>query len=105
MGRYAKGSRAARASHQRAAEELFSNKMIFRSAVQTLRFFRIPLPMNPLNTALLALALCAATASAALWKSDDFNCQINLPDSPSANEPTTWATLGSACAGTLFAAG
>ena len=60
--------------------------------------------MNPLNTALLALALFAATASAALWKSDDFNCQINLPDSPSANEPTNWTTLGSTDDGTLVGA-
>jgi hypothetical protein len=60
--------------------------------------------MNPLKTALLALTLFAATASAALWKSDDFNCQINLPDSPSANEPTNWTTLGSTDDGTLVGA-
>ena len=58
--------------------------------------------MNPLNTALLALALCAATASAALWKSDDFDCQrIDLPDGQSANNPTNWTTLGSTDDGTL----
>jgi len=79
--------------------------MIFRSAFQTLRFLRNPLPMNPLNTALLALALCAATASAALWKSDDFGCQINLPDGQSANDPTNWTTLGSTDDGTLVGAG
>jgi hypothetical protein len=60
--------------------------------------------MNPLNTALLALALCAATASAALWKSDDFDCEIILPDSDSTNRPTNWTTLGSTDEGTLAGA-
>jgi hypothetical protein len=60
--------------------------------------------MNPLNTALLALALCAATASAALWESDDFGCQINLPDGQSATSPSNWTTLGSVEAGTLVGA-
>src|SRR6476660_1441921 len=61
--------------------------------------------MNPLKTALLTLALGAATASAALWKSDDFDCQINLPDSDSANSPTHWTTVGSTEDGTLVGAG
>ena len=60
--------------------------------------------MNPLNTALLALSLCAATASAALWKSEDFDCQINLPDGQSSNSPSNWTTLGSTDEGTLVGA-
>jgi len=60
--------------------------------------------MNPLSTALLALALCAATASAALWKFDDFDCQINLPDGQSSNSPSNWTTLGSTDDGTLVGA-
>jgi hypothetical protein len=60
--------------------------------------------MNPLKSALLALALCAATASAALWKSEDFGCQINLPDSNSSNSPSNWTTMGSTEEGTLVGA-
>jgi hypothetical protein len=60
--------------------------------------------MNPLNTALLALALGAATASAALWKSDDFDCEINLPDSNSSISTDTWTTMGSTEEGTLVGA-
>jgi hypothetical protein len=78
--------------------------MIFRSAFQTLRFFEIFLPMNPLKTALIALALSVVTASAALWKSEDFGCEINLPDSESPNAQTNWTTLGSTDEGTLVGA-
>ena len=60
--------------------------------------------MHPLNTALLALFLTAATASAALWQSEDFDCQINLPDGRSANSPSNWVTLGSTDDGTLVGA-
>ena len=61
--------------------------------------------MNTLYTAFLALALSAATASAGLWKSDDFDCQIDLPDGQSNNSPTNWTTLGSTDTGTLVGAG
>src|SRR5215469_984759 len=61
--------------------------------------------MNALYTAFLALALSAATASAGLWKSDDFDCQIDLPDGQSNNSPTNWTTLGSTDTGTLVGAG
>jgi hypothetical protein len=60
--------------------------------------------MNPFHTALLALSVCAATASAALWQSEDFDCQIDLPDSNSANSPTNWTTMGSTEDGTLVGA-
>jgi hypothetical protein len=60
--------------------------------------------MNSFNTALLALTLCAVTASAALWQSEDFDCQINLPDSNSSNSPTNWTTMGSTDDGTLVGA-
>jgi hypothetical protein len=60
--------------------------------------------MNSFNTALLAVTLCAATASGALWQSEDFDCQINLPDSNSANSPTNWTTMGSTDDGTLVGA-
>jgi hypothetical protein len=60
--------------------------------------------MNPFNAAFLALLLFAATASAALWKSEDFDCSIDLPDSQSTNSPTNWTTLGSTDEGTLVGA-
>jgi hypothetical protein len=60
--------------------------------------------MNPLSTAFLALLLFAATASAALWQSEDFGCSINLPDSQSANDPNNWTTFGSTEDGTLVGA-
>jgi hypothetical protein len=60
--------------------------------------------MNPLNTSFLALFLCAASASAAYWESEDFGCSINLPDGRSNNSPTNWTTLGSTEEGTLVGA-
>jgi hypothetical protein len=60
--------------------------------------------MNTLYTAFLALALSVATASAGLWKSDDFDCQIDLPDGQSNYSPTNWTTLGSTDTGTLVGA-
>jgi hypothetical protein len=60
--------------------------------------------MNTLYTALLGLALSVVSASAGLWKSDDFDCQINLPDGQSANSPSNWTTLGSTDTGTLVGA-
>jgi hypothetical protein len=60
--------------------------------------------MNPLNAAFLALVLFAASASAAYWKSEDFDCSIELPDSSSANSQTNWTTLGSTEDGTLVGA-
>ncbi|MBV8352189.1 MAG: hypothetical protein JOZ21_07950, partial [Verrucomicrobia bacterium] len=60
--------------------------------------------MNTLYTAFLALALSVATASAGLWKSDDFDCQINLPDGQSDISQTNWTTLGSTDTGTLVGA-
>ena len=61
--------------------------------------------MNPLNAAFLALVLFAASASAAYWKSEDFDCSINLPDGRSSTSPTNWTTLGSTEEGTLVGAG
>ena len=60
--------------------------------------------MNPLSAAFLALLLFAATASAALWESEDFDCSINLPDGQSANSQTNWTTFGSTEEGTLVGA-
>jgi hypothetical protein len=60
--------------------------------------------MNPLNAAFLALVLFAASASAAYWESEDFNCSINLPDGQSANSPSNWTSLGSTEEGTLVGA-
>src|SRR5271165_1236831 len=60
--------------------------------------------MNPLNAALLSFALFAASASAAYWESQDFDCSIELPDSSSNFSPTNWTTLGSTDDGTLVGA-
>lgn len=60
--------------------------------------------MNSFNAAFLALAVFAASASAAYWESQDFGCSINLPDSQSANSQTNWTTLGSTDDGTLVGA-
>ena len=61
--------------------------------------------MNTLYAALPALALSVVTACAGLWRSDDFDCEINLPDSPtSANSQNIWTTLGSTDTGTLVGA-
>jgi len=61
--------------------------------------------MNPFHTAFLGLALFAASASAALWQSEDFDCSIDLPDGQSATTQTNWTTLGSTEEGTLVGAG
>jgi hypothetical protein len=60
--------------------------------------------MNSLHAAFLALVVFTASASAAYWKSEDFDCSIDLPDSSSANSQTTWTTLGSTEDGTLVGA-
>jgi len=60
--------------------------------------------MNPLNAAFLALVLFATSALAAYWKSEDFDCSINLPDGQSMNSPANWTTLGSTEDGTLVGA-
>ncbi len=60
--------------------------------------------MNPLKISFLALFLIVASASAAYWESQDFDCSINLPDSNSANSATNWTTLGSTDDGTLVGA-
>lgn len=60
--------------------------------------------MNPLNAAFLALVLFAASASAAYWESEDFDCSINLPDSSALSSQTNWTTLGSTEEGTLVGA-
>jgi hypothetical protein len=60
--------------------------------------------MNPLKTASLALVFFAVSASAAYWKSDDFDCSIELPDSTSMNSPSNWTTVGSTEDGTLVGA-
>ena len=49
--------------------------------------------MNPLNAAFLALVFFAASASAAYWQSEDFDCSIDLPDGQSTNSQTNWTTL------------
>jgi hypothetical protein len=61
--------------------------------------------MNPFNAALLTLLLFTASAPAAYWRSEDFDCSINLPDSNSSNSPTNWTTVGSTEEGTLVGAG
>jgi hypothetical protein len=60
--------------------------------------------MNPFNAAILSLFLFAASASAAYWQSEDFDCSIELPDSSSANSETNWTTVGSTEEGTLVGA-
>src|SRR6202047_1723594 len=60
--------------------------------------------MNSLHAAVLALVVFAASASAAYWQSEDFDCSINLPDSGSAISPTNWTTIGSTEEGTLVGA-
>jgi hypothetical protein len=60
--------------------------------------------MKPLSTTIVFLVLTAACASAAYWKSEDFNCSINLPDGRSDDAPTNWTTLGSTDDGTLVGA-
>jgi hypothetical protein len=60
--------------------------------------------MNSLHAAFLALVVFAASASAAYWQSEDFDCSIDLPDSGSAISQTNWTTLGSTEDGTLVGA-
>jgi hypothetical protein len=60
--------------------------------------------MNSLRAAFLALVVFAASASAAYWKSEDFDCSIDLPDSASPNSQTNWTTMGSTEDGTLVGA-
>src|ERR1700731_3903108 len=60
--------------------------------------------MNPFNAALLTLVLFAASASAAYWESEDFDCSINLPDGRPYTSPTNWTTIGSTEEGTLVGA-
>ena len=61
--------------------------------------------MNSLSAAFLSLVLFVSSASAAYWKSEDFDCSINLPDGQSFSSPTNWTTLGSTEEGTLVGAG
>jgi hypothetical protein len=61
--------------------------------------------MKPFHAAILALVLCAASASAAYWQSEDFDCSIDLPDGQSATKQTNWTTFGSTEEGTLVGAG
>jgi hypothetical protein len=60
--------------------------------------------MKPLYTTIVLLVLAAASASAAYWQSEDFNCSINLPDGQSSNAQTDWTTIGSTEDGTLVGA-
>ena len=60
--------------------------------------------MNPLNAAFLSLVLFAASASAAYWESQDFDCSIELPDSSYTQAPNNWTTIGSTEEGTLVGA-
>jgi hypothetical protein len=60
--------------------------------------------MKPLNAAFLTLVLFAVSASGAYWKSEDFDCSINLPDGQSSNSQTNWTTIGSTEEGTLVGA-
>ena len=60
--------------------------------------------MNPLNAAFLSLILFAASASAAYWESQDFDCSIELPDSSYTQTPNNWTTIGSTEDGTLVGA-
>ncbi|HYY28945.1 MAG TPA: hypothetical protein VE860_13410 [Chthoniobacterales bacterium] len=60
--------------------------------------------MKPLHLAIIFLVLTVASASAAYWESEDFNCSINLPDGRSAFSPTNWTTIGSTDEGTLVGA-
>jgi hypothetical protein len=60
--------------------------------------------MKSLNAAFLVLVFLAASASAAYWQSEDFDCSIELPDSGSANSQTNWTTEGSTEEGTLVGA-
>ncbi len=60
--------------------------------------------MKSFNAAFLVLVFLAASASAAYWQSEDFDCSIELPDSGSANSQTNWTTEGSTEDGTLVGA-
>lgn len=60
--------------------------------------------MNSFSAAFLALLVFVATASAALWESEDFECSINLPDAQSANSQSNWTSFGSTEEGTLVGA-
>jgi hypothetical protein len=54
--------------------------------------------------ATIVLFVLAASASAAYWQSEDFNCSINLPDGQSSNSQMNWSTIGSTEDGTLIGA-
>ena len=60
--------------------------------------------MKSLSAAIVLLVLTVACASAAYWKSEDFNCSINLPDGRSDDSESNWTTIGSTEDGTLVGA-
>jgi hypothetical protein len=54
--------------------------------------------------ALLMLFMSAGIASAVPWKSNDYNCQVYLPDSDPVTSGKGWSPLGSTQEGTLVGA-
>ena len=58
--------------------------------------------------ALLMLFISAGIASAGIWKSSDYNCEVYLPDGEAIGEAITgskgWSTIGSTEEGTLVGA-
>jgi hypothetical protein len=60
--------------------------------------------MKIFNACLLSLVVSVASAQASLWKSEDFGCSINLPDSTSNITQAVWTTIGSTEDGTLVGA-
>jgi len=57
---------------------------------------------------LLTLFISAGIASAGIWKSSDYNCEVYLPDGEAIGEAMTgsknWSTIGSTEEGTLVGA-
>jgi hypothetical protein len=60
--------------------------------------------MRRFGGALLALFISAGTASAALWKSSDCNCQVYLPDGDPMTAGNGWSPGGSTEERTLVGA-
>ena len=60
--------------------------------------------MSRFGAALLTLFISAGIASAVNWKSNDYNCQVSLPESEPMTASKGWSPIGSTEEGTLVGA-
>src|SRR6266436_8374208 len=86
-------------------QELLSNKS--HRTPSSLPMFWITSPIRLVarfGGALLMLFISAGIASAVPWKSNDYNCQVYLPDSDPVTSGKGWSPVGSTEEGTLVGA-